>query len=165
MPDDRARRVLMIAFHYPPYRGSSSVHRTLAFSKYLGGCGWQPVVLSAHPRAYPQTGDEQLAEIPADVPVERAFALDSARQLALGGRYLRLSAVPDRWSSWALGAVPAGLALIRRHRPAALWSTYPIATAHWIAAALARLSGLPWIADLRDSMTEPGYPRDPWVRR
>lgn len=161
----RGPKVLMIAFHYPPYRGSSSVHRALSFSKYLPASGWQPVVLSAHPRAYPQTGTEQLGEIPQEVEVVRAFALDSARHLAVAGRHLRWTALPDRWTSWALGALPAGLRLIRKHRPDLLWSTYPIATAHWIGAALARLSRIPWIADVRDSMTEPGYPDDPRVRR
>ncbi|MEM9058130.1 MAG: glycosyltransferase, partial [Pseudomonadota bacterium] len=52
----------------------------------------------------------------------------------------------------------------RKHRPDAIWSTYPIATAHLIGLTLARLSGLPWIADFRDSMTEEHYPADPRVR-
>jgi glycosyltransferase involved in cell wall biosynthesis len=51
--------------------------------------------------------------------------------------------------------------MIRRYSPAAIMSTYPIASAHLIALTLQRLSGLPWIADCRDSMTEPGYPVDP----
>lgn len=51
--------------------------------------------------------------------------------------------------------------MIRRYRPAAIMSTFPIATAHRIGLSLQRRSGLPWLADFRDSMTEPGYPRDP----
>ena len=51
--------------------------------------------------------------------------------------------------------------MIRRYKPAVIMSTYPIATAHLIGLTLHHLSGLPWIADCRDSMTEPGYPRDP----
>jgi glycosyltransferase involved in cell wall biosynthesis len=50
--------------------------------------------------------------------------------------------------------------MIRRHRPQAIWSTFPIATAHRIGMTLSRLSGLPWVADFRDSMTEDNYPRD-----
>lgn len=159
------RKVLMIAHHFPPARGSSGIQRTLKFARYLGEHDWQPLVLSSHPRAHLQTGDDQMADIPESVPVKRAFALDSSRHLAIRGRYPGIVALPDRWSSWWLGAVPAGLALIRRHRPDAIWSTYPIATAHLIGLTLAKLTGLPWVADFRDSMTEEHYPADPQVRR
>jgi glycosyltransferase involved in cell wall biosynthesis len=158
-------KVLMVAFHYPPAAGGSGVHRTLKFSRYLPSHGWQPLMLSAHPRAYPQTSLGQLAEIPPSVVVKRAFALDNARHLSLGGRHVRLLGLPDRWVSWVLGAVPAGLAMVRRQRPSIIWSTYPLATAHLIGWALHRLTGLPWVADFRDSMTEEGYPREALMRR
>jgi hypothetical protein len=45
------KRVLMIAFHYPPMHGSSGIQRTLKFSQYLPRSGWEPIILSAHPRA------------------------------------------------------------------------------------------------------------------
>jgi glycosyltransferase involved in cell wall biosynthesis len=159
------RRILMIAFHYPPFQGGSGVHRTLKFSKYLPAHGWQPIVLSAHPRAYPHIGTEQLSEVPQEAIIRRSFALDSARHLSLNGRYLRISALPDQWASWWLPAVLVGLKLIRRYQPSVIWSTYPIATAHLIGLTLRRLTGVPWIADFRDSMTEKGYPRDVWTRR
>jgi glycosyltransferase involved in cell wall biosynthesis len=159
------KKVLMVAFHYPPYRGGSGVQRTLKFSKYLPEHGWQPIVLSAHPRAYPSTGTEQLAEIPEQVVVERAFALDTGRHLSWRGRYLRFMALPDQWESWWWGGMFTGLKLIQKHRPSVIWSTYPIATAHLIGLTLQRLTGIPWIADFRDSMTEDDYPRDALTRR
>jgi glycosyltransferase involved in cell wall biosynthesis len=61
----------------------------------------------------------------------------------------------------AMGCGCSGDGLIRRYRPDALWSTYPIATAHQIGAILNRRSGLPWIADFRDPMAQEGYPADP----
>jgi hypothetical protein len=145
---------LMIAFHYPPCRGSSGLQRTLSFSRYLPAHGWSPVVLSASPRAYINQGADQLGDIPDSVPVKRAFALDTARHLSLGGRYISWMSLPDRWISWYLGAVPEGLRLIRRYRPKVIWSTYPIATAHLIGLTLHRLTGIPWVADFRDPMTE-----------
>lgn len=154
-------RVLMVAYHYPPCTGSSGIQRSLTFSRYLPEAGWDPIVLSAHPRAFETSGPEQLKDIPPGVPVCRAFALDTKRHLSVKGRYLGFTALPDRWATWALGAIPSGLRLVRRHRPAAIWTTYPIATAHLIGYWLHRRTGLPWIADFRDSMTEEGYPRDP----
>lgn len=159
------KKVLMVAFHYPPYTGSSGVHRTLKFSRYLPEHGWQPIILTAAPSAYPQVGGEQLAEIPPDVPIERAFALDTARHLSVRGFHLRWMALPDRWASWFIGAIWSGLKLVRQHRPDVIWSTYPIATAHLIGYALSRQTALPWIADFRDSMTEDNYPPDVWSRR
>jgi len=148
----------MIAFHFPPFRGSSGIQRTLKFCQYLPRHGWTPIVLSASPVAFPRVGDDLLADIPADLEVARPFALDTARHLAVRGRFPSAFAIPDRWVTWWLGAVPAGLRLIRRHRPDVLWSTYPIATAQLIGLTLHRLTGVPWIADFRDAMTEPDYP-------
>ncbi len=160
-----SRRVLMIGFHYPPLAVSSGLQRMLKYSVYLGEHDWQPMVLSAHPRAYERTSDGQLGDIPGDMVLHRAFALDTRRHLSIGGRYPGLLALPDRWISWWLGAVPRALWMVRRYRPDVIWSTYPIATAHLIALTVHRLTGLPWVADCRDSMTEADYPRNPRTRR
>jgi glycosyltransferase involved in cell wall biosynthesis len=154
------RSVLMIAYHFPPLIGSSGIQRTLGFARALPTHGWWPAVLTAHPRAYEKTGADTHDDLPPGTQVEHAFALDSARHLAVFGRYPLAIALPDRWITWLLGAIPTGLAMIKRNRPTALWSTYPIATAHLIGYWLARLSGLPWIADFRDPMAHAGYPAD-----
>ena len=156
-----SRRLLMIAYHFPPLRGSSGIQRTLRFVQHLPRFGWQPLVLTASPRAYEDTSDDQMREIPAGTVVRRAFALNTARHLSLFGRYPGSLALPDRWATWRFDAVRTGLAMIDEYRPDAIWSTYPIATAHVIASTLARKSGLPWIADFRDPMAQDGYPSDP----
>jgi glycosyltransferase involved in cell wall biosynthesis len=160
-----SKRVLMIAFHFPPWQGSSGVQRTLKFCRYLPEHGWDPLVLSVHPHAYQSVSLNQLSELPPHVKVERAFGLDAAKHLSVAGIYPACLAWPDRWSSWWVGAVPAGLKLIRRYRPDLIWSTFPIATAHMIGLTLHRFSRIPWVADFRDSMTEDHYPADPKVRR
>ncbi len=159
--DGRRRRLLMVAYHFPPLRGSSGIQRTLRFVQNLPKFGWEPLVLTASPRAYEETADDQLREIPDDVVVRRAFALNTARHLSLFGRYPGALALPDRWATWRFDAVKTGLSMIRHYRPDAVWSTYPIATAHVIGATLAKRSGLPWIADFRDPMAQDGYPADP----
>jgi len=157
------KRVLMVAYHFPPLAGSSGIQRTLRFVQHLPSHGWTAIVLTAHPRAYERTSDDLVPQIPQGVVVKRAFALDAARHFAVAGRYPKFLANPDRWSVWRLGAVAAGKSLIRDYRPDVLWSTYPIATAHEIGVSLRRASGLPWIADFRDPMAQEGYPADPRI--
>lgn len=155
----------MVAFHFPPAAGTSGIQRTLRFAQHLPDLGWEPTVLSAHPRAHERTSDDLLDDIPAGVNVVRSFALDAARHLSVGGRYPAVLARPDRWQTWRLGAVIDGMRLLRRSRFDAIWSTFPIATAHQIAGSLHRRSGVPWVADFRDPMAQDGYPADPRVWR
>ncbi len=153
----------MIAYHFPPLAGSSGIQRTLRFVQHLPNFGWEALVLTTHPRAYERTSEDLMSEVPPDTVVRRAFALDAARHLSIGGRYLGALARPDRWQSWRIGAAVAGRQMIRKYRPDAVWSTYPIATAHQIGADLSRAYGLPWIADFRDPMAQEGYPTDPTI--
>ncbi|TAN03015.1 MAG: hypothetical protein EPN36_14810 [Rhodanobacteraceae bacterium] len=140
----------MIAFHFPPAAMGSGHLRTLGFVRYLPEFGWEPIVLTATSGAYPRVDGRNSILIPPDCEVHRAFSLDSGRHLALRGKYPGVLATPDRWVSWWPLAVSKGLRLIRRYRMDAIWSTYPIMTAHCVAGALSRLTGLPWIADFRD---------------
>jgi len=155
----------MVAYHFPPMNVSSGIQRTLRFAQYLPEYDWEPMILTAHPRAYPGVSQASLAEVPPHLQVRRAFALDTARHLSLRGAYPQWLALPDPFSSWWLGAVPAGLAMIRKFKPDVLWSTYPIATAHLIGYTLHRLTGIRWVADFRDPMAQADYPADPLVRR
>ncbi|MEO8224174.1 MAG: glycosyltransferase [Gammaproteobacteria bacterium] len=148
------KRVLLIAFHFPPMSQSSGFQRPLSLARYLPARGWQPAVLTANARAYASVDPASVRTLPPELAVVRAPALDAARHLALGGRYPGWLGIPDRWATWRLGAIPAGLALIRRFKPDLIWSTYPLATAHQIGLSLHRWSGLPWIADFRDPMVE-----------
>src|SRR4249920_3824880 len=79
VPSPHSKRVLIVAYHYPPVGGSSGVQRALKFSAYLRDFGWEPMVLTVQPRAYELVTDGQMAEIPKDIVIERAFALDAAR--------------------------------------------------------------------------------------
>lgn len=157
----RLRRVLMIAFHFPPMRGSSGIQRTLRFVQHLPSLGWEPIVLTAREHAYKETSNDLLADLPTDLRVIRAIAPDTARHLAIAGRYPAALARPDRWKLWAYFGVRAGRQAIEEFKPDAIWSTYPIASAHLIGAALQATSRLPWIADFRDPMAQDDFPSDP----
>lgn len=163
--DCTQKRLLLVAFHFPPLQGSTGVHRSLAFARYLGTFGWNVTVLTAGHRAYPEIERANSELIPADVRVVRAPALDAQRHLSIAGRYPKFLAFPDRWQTWIPGAVAIGARLVRQWRPDVIMSTYPIASAHCIGFMLARLTGVPWVADFRDPMAQDTFPTDPWIRR
>lgn len=163
------KKVLMIAFHFPPQAGSSGVQRTLNFVRHLPKHGWQPTVLTAVESAYETTRDDLLKTLPSETRIRRAFALDTARHLSIAGKYLRLMAIPDRWISWSFFGILKGRQLVNNERPDIIWSTYPLATANLIAAQLAKKYQIPWVADFRDPMiindTCPSDPLERWAKQ
>lgn len=86
-------------------------------------------------------------------PAEELYGLDGVRRLArrvsLAPRRLFM---PDENASWALTAVPAGLRVARREGFDAVMTSSPPSSVHVIGAILSRKLGVPWIADLRDSI-------------
>lgn len=159
------KRLLLIAYHFPPIQGSTGVTRTLAHAKYLQRFGWAVTVLTVDPRVYPETFSDNIHLIPPTVRVERAFALNTQKHLSIAGKYPLALAVPDPWQSWIPGGITRGMRLIKRWRPDVLMSTYPIASAHCIAWGLHRLTGIPWVAELRDPMAQDNYPTKPLLHR
>lgn len=157
------KRVLVIAFHFPPLDRGSGYLRTLKFCQYLPQFEWEPIVLTVHPRAHGISAPED--RYPDGGHVVRAFALDAKLHLSIRGKYPSVFAVPDRWSSWWFGGVLQGLQLIRKYRPDVVFSTYPIATAHLIGMTLRKLTGIPWVADFRDPMIGDVLPRQAIVRK
>jgi glycosyltransferase involved in cell wall biosynthesis len=155
-PEPR-RKVLFIAFHFPPLHGSSGLLRTLKFVRYIGGHGYRPYVLTAHPRVYEAVSESMLKQIPAEAEVFRAFALNVKKDLSFRGRYLSLLAVPDRFAGWIPFAVLKGLYAVFSRRIDLIFSTYPIPSAHVIGLLLAKLTRRPWIADMRDPMWDEHY--------
>ena len=149
-----ARRLLMIAYHFPPLSVSSGYLRPLKFAEYLPAHGWTAEILTVPSRAYPAGSCALNGDQAGDFRVHRAYALDTRQHLSVLGRYPWSLAVPDRWWTWWLPAVVTGLRIVRARRPDVLWSTYPIPTAHLIGWTLHRLTGIPWIAEFRDPMTD-----------
>lgn len=160
-----SKRLLLVSFHFPPIQGSSGVHRALSFARYLPDKNWGVTVLTAHERAHQDTNPQNLNLIPTATKVIRGFALDSQQHLSFKGRFLRATALPDRWQSWIFGGVLAALSPVLRGKFDAIMSTYPIASAQLIGYALHRISRIPWIVDFRDPMAQEDYPSDPSVRR
>jgi peptidoglycan/xylan/chitin deacetylase (PgdA/CDA1 family)/glycosyltransferase involved in cell wall biosynthesis len=159
------KQTLLVAYHFPPQAGSSGIQRTLSFSKNLREQNWQPTVLSVNPVAYESQNSSQLSQIPGNLNVRRAWALDVKRHFGVFGRYPEIMALPDRWSSWWICAIPLGLWIVYKNQVRVIWTTYPIATAHLIGLTLKFLTGRAWVADFRDPMTQDNYPNGKWQRR
>ncbi len=155
----------MLAFQFPPYSQSTGSQRTLAFIRHLPQFGWKPIVITARESAYPHIDNATLQDIPPGTEVLRAWGFDVARKLAVRGIYPRALATPDRWNSWIIGGVIAGLKAVREHRPAALWATFPTPSALATALILRRMTGLPLVGDLRDPMIYETWPDNAWERR
>jgi glycosyltransferase involved in cell wall biosynthesis len=144
------KHLLVVAFHYPPDNSSTGVLRTLKFTRYLLGHGWHSTVLTVPEDLYRNRDEHLLHQVPPQVKVVRAPCRDVRDQWGIRGIYPGFLAVPDRYGSWRRPAVRAGLEIVARAEMDALYTTYPIPSAHLIGLRLKRKTGLPWIADFRD---------------
>lgn len=140
------KKILMIALDFPPCQ-TAGVQRTLKFVEYLPDNDWQPIVLTAMPFIYDTLSAQTC---PNNVPVYRAFGLNTLKHLAIKGRHLALMTKPDRFFTWFYHGAMLGKKIIEEHKPDVIWSTFPYSTAMRIGLSLKRHSGLPWVADFRD---------------
>lgn len=155
------KRVLIVAYQYPPEGGASGVLRTLKFSKYLPQYGWIPHVLTLRESFYTVRDEKLMDDIPPEAVVHRTFALDTGRHLAIKGKYLGFLAVPDRFISWLPFGAARGIRVVRNFGIDVIFSSSPPPTAHLIAAATAKATGIPWVADFRDPWIEEGIHPSP----
>jgi glycosyltransferase involved in cell wall biosynthesis len=164
-------------------------------ARNLPGHGWTPIVLTVGERhiEYPdpaQAGFEpgltvvRTGVLPHPVSILRRFRVGrkasretmgpavpptvSARRPGWLRRTLLASLnIPDTVTGWILPAVAAGRRLARESDVACLFSSGPAWSSHLAGLALARLTGLPWVAHFRDPWSQgspiPGEAR--WVDR
>ena len=159
---------LFVAFHYPPEASSSGVLRTLKYSRYLPEHGWRVSVITPKESAYSVRDPKLEDQIPTGTKVVRTPYLNTKRDLSIRGIYPALFALPDIWVGWMPWAISAGKRLMASDPVDVIYSTSPHATAHLIAARLARAASKPWVADFRDPWIEeppePGAPNGPLFR-
>ncbi|MGH3260967.1 MAG: glycosyltransferase, partial [Trebonia sp.] len=170
------RRVLIIAYYFPPIGGIGSI-RMAGFASYLPQFGWEPTVLA--PFSTPHHSDPSIRF--ADIRVVRARSIEPALMLrrrrgtestaepsgpasSVNGAApasppsIRSTAAsmafPDAQIGWYPGAFAAARRLVDgEHFDAVFSSSYPV-TAHMIAQAAARRARLPWVAEFRDPWSE-----------
>ena len=157
-------KLLIVSFYFPP-AGGGGVQRILKFAAHLANEGIDVHVLAPTDPNWIHR-DEDLV-VPAGVTVHRArylgprgrrpaeelYGLRNSkrlrRRLSLMPRRLL---IPDENASWVLTAVPAALRIARRERFDAILTTSPPSSVNVIGSLLSRRLGVPWIADMRDSI-------------
>ncbi|HBF38738.1 MAG TPA: hypothetical protein DDW50_15645, partial [Firmicutes bacterium] len=156
------KRVLVIAYHFPPLAGAG-VLKTLRTTRYFSQFGWQPIVLTVkNPEPYHRAANP----IPEGTLVYRSWRIPGGnllsrvlRRLGLDERWLLL---PDQHILWAPGAFLAGLYLIIRQKIDLIYVTGPPYSALMVGAALKRISGKPLVTEVRDPWSfnrgRQGYP-------
>lgn len=148
--------------------GSSGLLRALKIVHYLPAFGYEPIVLTAHPRAYEMIDRSLLHQIPDGTRVYRIFALDTKKHLGVNGAYFHFLALPDRWASWIPFAVAKGLSLVFSQNVDIVFSTAPIPSTHVIGFLVSKLTKKPWIADFRDPLYgsfSPFTKMESWFRK
>jgi glycosyltransferase involved in cell wall biosynthesis len=125
------KRVLMVAFHWPPLGGSAAI-RNVQTAHTLRAHGWDPVVVHGGIwRGYPTD-----ASLRSDVE-----AVEATAPFLPPGWFF-----PDEQVGWIPAAVGSGLHAL--HRGArVIWTTSPPASAHVIGWILKRVTGRPWVMD------------------
>ena len=179
------RRVLFITYYFPP-AGGPGVQRVMSFARHLPSFGWEPTILTVDGGLYPDRDEESLRNVPPDLIVRRArtwepFALynrmrghPTTESLPIGhagqrgggimsrvARLVRANLfLPDARIGWYPAAVREGVRIAREVGVDAILTSSPPHSVHLIGRAVARRTGVPWIADFRDPWTEVFYNRD-----
>src|SRR2546421_6130520 len=133
----------------PPRPGWGAGRRGLppaARSGSPGDAGPPPPMLAwVHRARYlGPKGRKPAEELHGTSGLERA-----GKQLQLAGRRLL---VPDENVSWNLTAIPAAIRIVKNEQIDVVLTTSPPSSVHLVGAAVKRATGIPWVADLRDSV-------------
>jgi len=137
-------KVLSCGFHFPPIKPAVVLSAPWRWARHLQA--WLGALCSPPHVRLCRVSRQRLARYPSRQWLGRSLALDAARHLAIGGRY-RAGSRAGSWQTWMLGAIPDGMAMIRRHRRRLIWSTYPIVSGAFDRLTPAQAQRIPWSAD------------------
>ncbi len=159
-----AMKVLLVTMYFPP-AGGGGVQRPLKFATHLPSLGIETHVLAPDDPKWIHRDDELQPPTLAWVHRARylgpkgrkpAEELHGTQGLERVGVHARLAGrrllVPDENVSWNLTAIPTAIRIVRREGIDVVITTSPPSSVHLVGAAVKRATGIPWVADLRDSM-------------
>lgn len=164
----RYRRVLFIAYQFPPV-GGVGVHRVTKYVKYLPNFDWNSSVLTVSNPSVPLLDESLLNDIPAGTIIRRARTYEpgyALKKKVSGGQNQRdvfvsrmktavrtlgnMLLQPDAQVLWHPNAYRQGLRLLRDLHHDAIIATGPPFSSFLLGAKLAKKTGLPLILDYRD---------------
>jgi len=164
-------KALIVSFYFPP-AGGGGVQRPLKLAQYLPAMGIETHVLAPDDPRWIHRDDGLRMPLQAWVHRARYVGVSGGkpsevlagtqgleRAVTRARLQLRRLVVPDENATWALTAIPAGIRLVRQHGIDVVVSTSPPGSTHLIAAAIARATGIRWVADLRDSLVAHAHRR------
>jgi glycosyltransferase involved in cell wall biosynthesis len=157
-------KVLLVTLYFPP-AGGGGVQRPLKLATHLPAFGIETHVLAPDDPKWVHRDDELVAPSQAWVhrahyvgpsgrrPADELHGTEGLERLATQARLLgRRLLVPDENVSWNLTAIPAATRIVRDEGIDAVITTSPPNSIHLIGAAVKRMTGARWVADLRDSV-------------
>ena len=171
------KRVLIIAYYWPPSAGSG-VQRWLKFAKYLPQLGWQPVIYTPENPDFSLHDESLLKEIPKEVEVikhpiwepysigrklfgkkkDKKSSAGIVGNASLAGKlmnWLRGNLfVPDPKIYWRKPSVRFLETYLKNNPVDVIISTGTPHSMHLIGLDLKKRCNLPWIADFRDPWSE-----------
>jgi len=177
------RRVLVIAYYWPP-AGGSGVQRFLKFVKYLREYGWEPVVYVPENADYPVLDTKLLSDVPENLevikqPIWEPFTL--YKMFTGKGKNAKMSInltthdkkpglkenislwirgnifIPDAKTFWIKPSVNFLTEYLKKNPVEAMVTTAPPPSLQVIGLQLHRKLNIPWVADFRDPWTEIDY--------
>jgi glycosyltransferase involved in cell wall biosynthesis len=166
------KRVLIIAYHYPPRPGVAS-NRIGGLAKHLPDYGWESIILTTplHEGKWaPYAKVIETNYISISDKIKNIFGLKSGiglqHQLGIEQpernkffkwcieKFKEIIDYPDEFRTWTKTAVKEGKKLIKEEKIDAIVSSSSPASTHLIASQLSQKQQIPWIADLRDLWTQ-----------
>ncbi|WP_119069584.1 glycosyltransferase [Aggregatilinea lenta] len=189
----KVKKVLMIAYVFPPFFSVGGSIRVVKFIKYLPGLGWLPRVLTIDDRHEYDTQRKQGSEtlfpdIPDEVMIYRTSAGEPSVEFLERGRHAREKSkiaalaintlrgmrnfarkyllMPDEYLAWLPIAVRSGRNVIRRDNIDVIFATVPPHSVTLTASLLRWLTRKPLVLDYRDDWIDtPWFKNKPWFKR
>jgi glycosyltransferase involved in cell wall biosynthesis len=157
-------KILIVALYFPP-AGGAGVQRPLKLAEHLPELGFETHVLAPDDPKWLDRDESQ--PLPPRVVIHRAknlgpkarrpgeelYRLRGPERLGAQARLaFRRLLVPDASVLWNATAIPAAVRIVRREAIDVVLTTSPPGSIHLIGAAAKRVTGVSWVADLRDSI-------------
>src|SRR5262245_3771447 len=157
-------KVLLVTMYFPP-AGGGGVQRPLKTATHLPALGIETHVLAPDDPKWLHRDDELRTPTQAFVhrarylgprarlPSEELHGLEGTDKLVAQAKLAyRRVLLPDASVTWLPTAVPAAARLVRREGIDAIITTSPPYSMNLLGASVKRLTGIPWVADLRDAV-------------